>query len=81
MPTIGTTRTYKKHTIPSLAGRDKAYDSMVVQDKRMNHLEEVEPIRSNPYAQDMSVSHNPLPMTVENLAQWKVLKAKGALEF
>jgi hypothetical protein len=80
MSTIGTVGTYWKHTVPSLEGRDKACGSMVVQDKRMNQLEEMKPIRSNPYARDRSASHNPLLMPVENLAQWKALKAKGALE-
>ncbi|XP_059433190.1 uncharacterized protein LOC132166403 [Corylus avellana] len=81
MSTISTAGTYWKHSGPSFVGRDKAYGSMIVQDKRMNQLEEVKPIRSNPYARDRSASHNPLLMPVENLAQWKALKAKGALEF
>jgi hypothetical protein len=81
MSTIGTAGTYWKHTVPSLERRDKAYGSMVVQDKRMNQLEEVKPMRSNPYARDRSASHNPLLMPIENLAQWKALTAKGALEF
>jgi hypothetical protein len=81
MSTIGTAGTYWKHSVPSFERRDKAYGSMVVQDKRMNQLEEVKPMRSNPYARDRSTSHNPLLMPIENLAQWKALKAKGALEF
>jgi len=58
-------------------GKDKTYGSMVVQDKRTNQLEKVKPTGSNPYAWDRSTSHNPLLMPVENLAQWKALKAKG----
>jgi hypothetical protein len=77
MSTIGTAGTYWKHTIPSFVGRDKTYGSMVVQDKRINQLEKVKPTVSNPYTRDRSTSHNPLLMPVQNLAQWKALKAKG----
>jgi hypothetical protein len=41
MSTIGTARTYWKHTIPSFVGKDKTYGSMVVQDKRTNQLGKV----------------------------------------
>ncbi|XP_059458399.1 uncharacterized protein LOC132187994 [Corylus avellana] len=81
MSIIGTAGTYWKHIVPSFVGREKAHSYMVVQDKIMNQLEEVKPIMSNPYARDRSASHNPLLMPVKNLAQWKALKAKGALEF
>jgi len=39
---------------------------------------EVKAVGSNPYARDRSVSLNPLLVPVENLTQWKALKAKGA---
>ncbi|XP_041005961.1 uncharacterized protein LOC121250807 isoform X1 [Juglans microcarpa x Juglans regia] len=38
---------------------------------------EVKPIGSNPYARDRSVYVHPVLNPVENLTQWKVVKAKG----
>jgi hypothetical protein len=45
MFTIGTAGTYLMHNVPSFVRRDKAYGSMVMQDKRMNWLEEVKLIK------------------------------------